>query len=578
MLDLQTQPDVPDLVPARMLNEFAYCPRLAYLEWAQGDFADSADTVEGRFHHRRVDKESGDMPPAGQLPDEPVERLHARSVYLSAPKLGLIAKVDLVETSGAVVTPVDYKRGEAPKVPEGAWEPERVQVCAQGLILEENGYSCHEGVLYFVASRKRVTVPFTPELRARTLDLLSEMRRTMASAAIPPPLVDSPKCPRCSLVGICLPDEINLLRLNGAAQGASDAASETREAHVEPRRLLPARDDALPLYVQTAGTRVGKAGDELTVTPREGEPQVARLGQTSQVSLFGHVQMSTQAIQAALERAIPITYFTAGGWFYGITNGLAHKNVELRRLQFRTAEDPTRSLALARKFVVAKILNSRTLLRRNGVEVPGQAIDMLRALADDAAECQAASSLLGIEGTAARIYFQNFARMLKQSDAPRGGMTFDFAGRNRRPAHDPVNALLSLAYALLAKELTVVAQAVGLDPFLGFYHRPRYGRPALALDLMEEFRPIICDSIVITAINTGVVQIDDFVSRAGAVSLATSGRTRFLRLYERRMDELVTHPIFGYRIGYRRVLEVQVRLLARFLAGEIPEYPGFQTR
>jgi CRISPR-associated protein Cas1 len=580
MLDPETSPDVPDLVPARMLNEFTYCPRLAYLEWVQGDFADSADTVEGRFHHRKVDKESGDLPAPDALPEAAAaEKLHARSIYLSAPKVGLVARIDLVEGAGTIVTPVDYKRGEAPNVPEGAWEPERVQLCAQGLILEENGYSCREGVLYFVASRKRVTIPFTLALRTRTLELLASMRETMASATIPPPLQDSPKCPRCSLVGICLPDEINLLRIGGRPDGeATDETGEPPAEPGEPRRLLPARDDALPLYVQAAGTRVGKSGDELTVQPREGERQMVRIGQTSQVALFGQVQISTQAIQAALGREIPITYFTAGGWFYGITAGLSHKNVDLRRLQFRAADDPALSLSLAKKFVIAKILNARTLLRRNGEGVPAQTIDMMRALAEDAATCTAAASLLGIEGTAARVYFQSFSRMLKRHDGDADGLAFDFAGRNRRPARDPVNALLSLAYALLAKDLTVVTQAVGFDPFLGFYHRPRYGRPALALDLMEEFRPIISDSIALTAINTGVVQPADFISRAGAVSLKEHGRTRFLRLYERRMDELVTHPIFGYRICYRRVLEVQARLLARFLAGEIPEYPGFQTR
>jgi CRISPR-associated protein Cas1 len=117
-----------------------------------------------------------------------------------------------------------------------------------------------------------------------------------------------------------------------------------------------------------------------------------------------------------------------------------------------------------------------------------------------------------------------------------------------------------------------------LDPFLGFYHRPRYGRPALALDMMEEFRPIVADSVVLSAVNTAVVQPSDFVRRGGAVALTNHARARFLRLYEKRMDELVTHPIFGYRICYRRVLEVQVRLLARHLVGEIPSYPGFRTR
>jgi CRISPR-associated protein Cas1 len=560
-------PDVPDLIPARILNEFAYCPRLAYLEWVQGDFADSADTVEGRHQHRRVDKESGDLPPADRMPEDH-DVLHARSVLLSAPQVGLIARIDLVEAQDDQVTPIDYKRGEAPDLPEGAWEPERVQVCAQGLILEENGYACREGVIYFVSSRKRVAIPFTEELRARTLVLLTQMREVMATSEIPAPLEDSPKCPRCSLCGICLPDEINLLRLPHASEEPQPT---------EPRRLIAARDDALPLYVQASGARVGKSGEEFVITLRDGPKQTARLGQTSQLAVFGQVQVSTQAIEAALGRSIPICYFSFGGWFYGMTTGLWHKNVELRRAQFRAAESPVTSLALARAFIATKIRNCRTFLRRNADDVPVQALDMLRRLAEDVEPCASAESLLGIEGTAARVYFENLPRLLKRPDND-GNLAFNFAGRNRRPPRDPVNALLSLAYSLLAKDFTIILQAVGFDPFLGFYHRPRYGRPALALDLMEEFRPLIADSVVLNAVNTGIVQRSDFVTRGGAVSLSDSGRGRFLHAYERRMDELVTHPIFGYRISYRRVLEVQARLLARFLGGEIPEYPGFHTR
>ncbi len=559
--------DLPDLIPARMLNEYAYCPRLAYLEWVQGDFADSADTVDGRHQHRRVDKESGDLPPADRMPEEH-DILHARSVYLSAPQVRLVARIDLVEAAGAKVTPIDYKRGEAPDVPEGAWEPERVQVCAQGLVLEECGYACDGGVIYFVASRKRVAVPFTEELRHRTLSLLAEMRATMSRPNIPPPLEDSPKCPRCSLCGICLPDEVNLLRLPHSEEATPPA---------EPRRLIAARDDALPLYVQSGGTRVGKSGDEFVVVPREGPKQTARIGQTSQIALFGQAQISTQAIEAALGRGIPVCYFSFGGWFYGMTTGLWHKNVELRRLQFRAAESPVTGLALARAFVTTKIRNCRTFLRRNAEDVPVQTIDMLRRLAEDAESCDCPESLLGLEGTAARVYFEHFPRLLKRPDDD-GNLAFDFAGRNRRPPRDPVNALLSLAYSLLAKDFTVVLQAVGFDPFMGFYHRPRYGRPALALDMMEEFRPLVADSVVLNAINTGVVQRGDFGGRGGAVFLSDAGRGRFMRLYERRMDELVTHPVFGYRISYRRVLEVQARLLARFLGGEIPAYPGFFTR
>ena len=190
----------PDLVPARMLNEFAYCPRLAYLEWVQGEFADSVDTVEGRFQHRRVDRPSGGLPGVGSVvggEDDPASeapgRIHARSVTLSDETLGAIARMDLVEGQGRQVTPVDYKHGKPPNVPERAWEPERVQLCAQGLILRENGYRCDGGVLYYVESRTRVAVAFDEALVARTLGLLAAMREVGRGGRIPPPRVDSRK-------------------------------------------------------------------------------------------------------------------------------------------------------------------------------------------------------------------------------------------------------------------------------------------------------------------------------------------------------------------------------------------------
>ncbi|MCW5802249.1 MAG: CRISPR-associated endonuclease Cas1 [Deltaproteobacteria bacterium] len=546
-----------------MLNEHTYCPRLAYLEWVQGDFADSADTLDGQFQHRNVNVETGDLPD----PDEPVpERVHARSVMLSAPSLGLIARMDLIEANGTKVTPIDYKRGRAPDTSERSWEPERVQLCAQAMILEENGYEVDHGVLYFVSSRQRVEVPIDAALRARTLELLAELRASAARDEAPPPLVDSPKCPRCSLAGICLPDETNLLR--------GDDDDE------RVRRLVPSRDDALPLYVQTAGSKVGRSGAELTVQTRDGDRHTVRMIDTSHVALFGAVQISTQAVQDLCDRNIPVVYLSSGGWFYGITRGMDHKNVHLRQRQFAAASSPERSLEIARRLVSVKIRNCRTLVRRNATNPPLHTLSRLKELIATAEATTALDSLLGVEGTAARVYFEAFGEMIKPppSDAPPDAMTFDFDGRNRRPPRDPVNALLSLGYALLAKDLTIALQSVGFDPYLGFYHQPRYGRPALALDIMEEFRPLVVDSIVLSAVNTRTLQLSDFVRRGGAVALTPPGRAKFIRAYERRMDEEITHPIFGYRISYRRTLEVQIRLLARYLTGEIEAYPPFATR
>jgi CRISPR-associated protein Cas1 len=552
------------LMPARMLNEFTFCPRLFYLEWLQGEFVDNEFTVEGRSAHRRVDAREGAMPPAAEA--TPFE---VRSVALSSSQLGLSAKIDLVEGEGGAVSPVDYKRGKPPPNELGAYEPERVQLCAYGLLLRENGYACERGVLYFAAAKTRVTVELDEALCSRTLELLAQARQTAASGTLPAPLVASAKCQGCSLHGVCLPDEVNHL----ARESVQPSAGATEPV----RRLVPARDDAQPLYVQEQGARVGLDGGVLEVRSREhGVIGKARLSELSQLVLQGNVQISAQAIRELCSRGIPVCWMTFGGWLSGFTDGLGHNNIELRRAQFRAAEDESAALRLARRFVRNKIANCRTLLRRNHPDAPESTLREMSMASQATERASSLPELLGVEGNAARLYFEAFPALIRVN--PGGELGFDFTTRSRRPPKDPVNALLSFAYSLLAKELAVAVRAVGLDPFLGFYHQPRYGRPALALDLMEEFRPIIADSVVLSAINTGVVTSADFVRSSLGVAMRPEGRKRFLQAYERRLEEEVTHPVFGYRISYRRVLEVQCRLLSRHLLGEIDSYPEFRTR
>ena len=565
-----SQPEsAPESVPARMLNEYAYCPRLAYLEWVQGEFSDSVDTVEGRFQHRRVDSPSGMLPsathndPYGSLDDDsPPETIHARSVLLSDNALGAIARIDLIEGRGNVVTPVDYKHGKSPDVLEGAWEPERVQVCIQGLLLRANGYTCTQGMLYFVESRQRVAVPFDDALISRTLELLSGIRGMASSGQIPAPLVDSPKCPRCSLVGVCLPDEVNFI------SGKEQAVKQE-----DVRRMAPARDDAIPVYVQAQGAVVGKSGDQLEVKQKGQTLQKVRLMEVAHLSLFGNVQVTTQAVQELCERNVPICYFSYGGWFRGITNGMGHKNVELRCRQYLGGMTREIALPIAQQIVFGKIKNCRTLLRRNHREPPPAVLSELDRLAERARTAPSSDTLLGFEGAAARTYFSEFQGMIKAES-----LQFDFRGRNRRPPRDPVNAVLSFLYAMLIKQAMVTTLTVGFDPYLGFYHQPKYGKPALALDMVEEFRPLIADSVCLTLINNGELGLEHFITRGDATALSQNGRRKVIEAYERRMDTLVTHPIFGYAVSYRRILEIQSRLLSRHLLGELPTYPVFRTR
>ena len=553
--------DSPPLVPARMVNEYEYCPRLAYLEWVQGEWSESSDTVEGRHAHRRVNRDGRALPPPAQVEESPT--LHARSVTLSSERLGLIARMDLIESDGGRVAPVDYKRGKRPHVESGAYDPERVQLCVQGLLLREHGYDCSEGVLYFVASRERVRIVFDDELIATTTQAVQGLRRVAAGGAIPPPLEDSPKCPRCSLVEICLPDEVNHL---------------TR-TNVSPRPIAVPGTDALPLYVQAHRAKVAKSGDTLIVTVEDKKVATVRLTETSQVVLMGNVSVTTPCLHELMWRGIPVTWHSFGGWFLGHTTGNGHKNVELRTAQYRASFDEAVCLRFAKGLVGAKIQNCRTLLRRNWKSA-GSSQPVLIDLKSDsrhAARVSSLAELLGIEGAGAARYFRAFGSMLNKA-ASEDEAGFNFETRNRRPPTDPVNALLSFAYSLLARSWAVTLAAVGFDPFRGLYHQPRYGRPALALDLMEPFRPLVADSVVIQAINNGEIRTTDFKTSAGSVNLTADGRRRFIAAYERRLGHEIVHPLFGYRVSYRRLMEMQARLLGRFLLGELPEYPNFITR
>lgn len=555
-------------MPARMVNEFVYCPRLAYLMWTQSEWSETGDTVEGRRVHARVDRPNAPLPAPDAIDGDAAaaaDRIVSRSLTLSSSTLGVIARLDVAEAEDGVVTPVDYKRGRRPHLAAGAYEPERIQVCLQGLLLEEHGYRVESGVIYYAESRERVRVVFDDTLRAAARTAVSELRLTVSQGRIPPPLRDSPKCPRCALVAVCLPDEVRALA------GSSLA----------PRAIAVPADEALPLVVQSQRARIGKDGDTLKITEEEQGDTRVRFIDISDVALFGNVSITTPALAALLEREIPVTFHSHGGWFRGVAHGLGHRNVEVRTAQYRMSFDEAACLRFARELVAAKITNQRTILRRNwrGPPEARQAVlDRLAAARKSAGGTATPAELLGVEGDAAAVYFRAFADLLKAPGGARILTPFRFEARNRRPPADPVNAMLSLAYAMLARHLTVMLTAVGLDPYRGFFHAPRYGRPALALDIMEPFRAIIADSVVLSAINTGEVGPSDFVVATTGTALTQAGRRRFVEAFERRLSQETTHPVFGYQVSMRRMLLVQARLLSRFLLGELPGYPHYLPR
>jgi CRISPR-associated protein Cas1 len=579
------------LLPVRRLHNFVYCPRLCYLQWVENLFVENADTAAGSAAHRNVDKATSfnDEKKESLAKDLP-EGASLRSLHLTSESLRLTGIVDLVEGGEAGACVVDYKRGSALRDANGeriAKEYDAIQVAAHALLLEESGTPVESGSIYYAADKRHVQVELTPELFATTRSAIEQARSVGLDGHMPPPLNNDVRCNYCSAYPICLPKEsawwaaqkvfekqqskqLGLLFDESIESDLEEAFEEQEEEMMPPR---PERNDGEILVVQTPGTQVGQRGGEIVVSQKRQVLRKLPLQQVRSIYVYGAVQLTAQAAQTCLEENIDVAYFSPAGRFLGALQGLPTSGVDARIGQYDLFKKDFCRIKLAGECIRAKIRNQRVMLMRNG-SPDKKLLKRLSRAAENATKATSLDEIRGIEGGAAAVYFGEFGSMLKVD----GKMSFDFTKRTRRPPRDPVNALLSLGYSILAKELAGICHQVGLDPFLGFFHQPRYGRPALALDLMEEFRPLIADSVAVSLINRGEIDESDFYFSARGVILNARGRRRFWEAWFRRLDTEVSHPEFKYRMSYRRMMEVQARQLWRFVRGEAPRYYGFKTR
>lgn len=558
------------LWPARNVAEYAYCPRLFYFMEVEGIHLPSDDTELGNRIHRRADQPSHEgVINAAVEADAPKS---VRSLTLTSNNLGLTATLDLAEIEGDVAVPVEYRKGKPRRLRADElrgedvepWPTDRIQVGLQCILLEEAGYSVPHAVLYYAAERRRVELPFDASLREEALATL-DAAKACAAGPRPLPLVNDPRCPRCSLQPICLPDEVNQQR---------EASGENGQP--KRRKIWPPRDDGIHIIAQQDGTKIGIRGGALTISDYNGKKlKELPLAGVETLSLLGSVQISTQALHVLSTRGIPVSFLSAAGRLVAMVDPLDSVSAEVRRSQVRRFDQPQACLELARALIVAKIINQRTLLRRNhaGQLAPGVA-DALAAQAQAAASADSIDSLRGHEGQAAAIYFDAFAGMIKGELAEE----FDAHGRQRRPPPDPINAALSFAYSMLGHECTAALRTARLEPSIGAFHVSRPGRPALALDLMEPFRPLVADSVVITAFNRGELRPGHFLRTVAGCMFTEAGRKAFFEVYGRRMADEVTHPVFGYKLSYRRMIILQARMIAAWLLGEVPTLSFLTTR
>jgi len=333
------------------------------------------------------------------------------------------------------------------------------------------------------------------------------------------------------------------------------------------------------LFITTPDIYLSLQGETVVVTHEETQLGRFPLHNFEAICTFGYAGASPKLMHACADKNINLTFLSRSGKFLARVIGESKGNVILRKTQYRLSDSEIESAKIARNFIFAKISNQKWILERMArdyplrVDVPNfkQVSSDLTVTMKEILVTEDLERLRGLEGQAATAYFKLFDQMiLQQKD------TFYFKNRNRRPPTDKVNALLSLAYTLLASDVTAALETVGLDAYVGFLHRDRPGRASLALDVMEELRGVMADRFVLKMINKKIMQTSDFVQKEnGAVLLTEDGRRKFIKSWQERKQESLTHPYLNEKINWGLVPHAQAMLLARHIRGDLEEYPPF---
>lgn len=330
------------------------------------------------------------------------------------------------------------------------------------------------------------------------------------------------------------------------------------------------------VYVSTEDALIGKTDERLRVRFQNQTLLDVPLIKVDGVVVLGRATVSPAALMELLERKIPLSFLTGTGRFLGRLEPELTKNVLLRSAQWQAAGETPQAVHLVQGFVRGKLKNYRiSLLRsqREKIEGLGEGIKRIEQAIAPIQRTKSIDSLRGLEGAGSAAYFGSFKHLIRNPE-------FQFKTRKRRPPTDPVNGLLSFGYALLRHDVQSALNIVGFDPYLGYLHTQRYGRPSLALDLMEEFRPLIVDAMVLSGINRKVLKPGDFSQEpiSEAVSLLEEGRRQFLRLYEQKKQTSFKHPVLKRNCTYQESFEIQARLMAKYLLGETEQYPPLVLR
>ncbi len=532
-----------DTIRVSALHALAYCPRLFYLEEVEELYTQDAAVFAGRRLHAELEK---------------AEKEEWEDLYLESKELGLRGRMDALRTRDGQIIPYEHKRGRCQRDSHNqpqAWESDRLQILAYACLLESAvGTTVGEGRIRYHADNVLVRVPVDDTGRAAVKAAVEQAQLLRQSTSRPPVTDNERLCVRCSLAPVCLPEEARL----------------AHDRSWQPVRLFPKDDERQVIHILEPGTTVGRTGEQIKIARRSQPVETIPAHQVGQLVLHSFAQISTQALYFCTDKDIGVHFISGGGRYLGSFDP-KRGSIQRRIRQYAALSDSNTCLTLARKLVSCRGQGQRKFLmrgQRGMKEVPEhlkEVIAQMQRLLKQIPHVKSLDSLLGLEGNLAALYFGALPYLISQTVSSK----LYFSGRNRRPPRDRFNALLSFGYALLFKDVMNAILTVGLEPALGFYHQPRSQAHPLALDLLEIFRVPMVDMIVIASINRGQWDVQaDFHVLKEQVWLSELGKRKLIGLYEHRKEESWKHPATGYSLTYRRLFELEVRLLEKEWSGE----------
>lgn len=382
---------------------------------------------------------------------------------------------------------------------------------------------------------------------------MAETRRVVSADKALTALVDDPRCTKCSHVAVCMPDE--------------------RRLGVARRRISVADPDGEILYLVTPGSRAALSGGRVRVVRGDEKLASVPFERVRGIVVYGNVDLSTALIRELCWRRLTVVWCSNRGRVIGWTRSAEAPNGQARYEQRMVRHDVR--IEMGRELIASKIAAQATLLRRNASGHVTDDVKQLRKLSRRAASARSIAELFGTEGDASARYFRRFGALINDRGAE---LLASWPGRRGRGASDPLNAALNSCYGLLLGDVVRSVVACGLDPAVGFVHSSKRNKPALALDLMEQFRAPIADSVVVRCVNNGELTARMFTSQLGNARLRETGRRALLAAYAARLATGIRHPVFGYTATWSRTIDIQARMLLGALDGSNARYIGMRTR